>query len=64
MPKVTLGITGLRGISGQDYGIEEPYWGPFLFWAHYGLNKLTKARYEFPFNLIGKSTAAFLTGQS
>jgi len=28
MPNITLGITGLQGISGRDYGIEEPYWGP------------------------------------
>ena len=27
MPKITLGITGLREILGRDYGIEEPYWG-------------------------------------
>ena len=32
MPKITLGITGLRGISGREGGIEEPYWGPSLFW--------------------------------
>ena len=30
IPKITLGITGLHEISGQDYGIEEPYWGPSL----------------------------------
>ena len=48
MPKITLGITGLRGISGRDYGIEEPYWGPSLFLAHYGLNKVQEARFEFP----------------
>ena len=35
-----------------------------LFWATNGLNKLPKVRFEFPFNLIGKSTMAFLTGQS
>ena len=34
MPKITLGITGLRGISGQDYGTEEHYWVPSFFWAH------------------------------
>ena len=28
MPNITLGITGLQGIFGRDYGIEEPYWGP------------------------------------
>ena len=28
MPKIALGITGLLEILGQDYGIEEPYWGP------------------------------------
>ena len=60
MPKITLGITGLRGISGWDYGIEEHYWGPSLYWAHYyRLNKLPEARFDFPFNLIGKYTAAF-----
>ena len=35
-----------------------------FFWATNGLNKLPKVRFEFPFNLIGKSTMAFLTGQS
>ena len=64
IPKITLGITGLRGISGRDSGIEEPYWGPSLFWAHYGPNKVPEARFEFSFNLIGQSTMAFLTGQS
>ena len=55
MPKITVGITGLRGISGQDYGTEEHYWGPSFLWAHYHrLNKLPEARFEFPFNLIGK----------
>ena len=28
MPKITLGITGLHEILGQDYGSEECYWGP------------------------------------
>ena len=28
MPKITLGVTGLPEISGRDYGIEKPYWGP------------------------------------
>ena len=60
MPKITLGITGLRGISGREGGIEEPYWGPSLFWAHYGLNEVPEDRFEFPFNLIDKSTMAFL----
>ena len=27
--KITLGITGLQEISGRDYGIKEPYWGPY-----------------------------------
>ena len=35
-----------------------------FFWVTNGLNKLPKVRFEFPFNLIGKSTMAFLTGQS
>ena len=35
-----------------------------LFWAPDGLNKLPEVCFEFPFNLIGKSTMAFLTGQS
>ena len=48
MPKITLGITGLRGISGREGGIEEPYWGPSLFWAHYGLNEVPEDRFEFP----------------
>ena len=30
MPKMTLGITGVREILGRDYGIEERYWGPSL----------------------------------
>ena len=36
----------------------------FLFWAPNGLNELTEMRFKFPFNLIGKSTMALLTGQS
>ena len=28
IPKTTLGITGLHEISGRNYRIEEPYWGP------------------------------------
>ena len=35
-----------------------------LFKALNGLNELPKVSFEFPFNLIGKSTMAFLTGQS
>ena len=35
-----------------------------LFWAHYGLNKLPEMHFIFAFNLIGKSTVAFLTGRS
>ena len=35
-----------------------------LFWAPDGLNKLPEVCFEFPFNMIGKSTMAFLTGQS
>ena len=27
MPKITLGITGLHAIMGQDYKIKEPHWG-------------------------------------
>ena len=34
-----------------------------LFWASSGLNQLPEVRFEFPFNMIGKSTMAFLTGQ-
>ena len=30
-----------------------------LFWAPNGLNELLDMRFEFPFNLIGKSTMAF-----
>ena len=30
MPKITLGITGLQAILGQDYGIEELCWGPSM----------------------------------
>ena len=37
----------------------------FLFWAPNGLDELpAEMRFEFPFNLIGKLTMAFLTGQS
>ena len=36
----------------------------FLFCAPNGLNKLRDVRFEFSFVLIGKSTVAFLTGQS
>ena len=35
-----------------------------LFWAPNGLNELPELRFEFHFNLIGKSTMAFLTDQS
>ena len=34
------------------------------FWALNGLNELPATSFEFPFILIGKSTMAFLTGQS
>ena len=34
-----------------------------LFWAANGLNNLPEMRFRFPFNLIGKSTMAFLTVQ-
>ena len=30
IPKMTIGITGLREISSRDYEIEEPFWGPSL----------------------------------
>ena len=30
MPKITIGITGLRQILGRDYTIEELYWEPSL----------------------------------
>ena len=35
-----------------------------LFWAPNGLDKKPEMRFEVPFILIGKSTMAFLTGQS
>ena len=35
-----------------------------LFWAPNGFNELPGVRFEFPFNLIGKLTVVFLTGQS
>ena len=35
-----------------------------LFWALNGLYELPEVHFEFPFNLIGKSTLAFLIGQS
>ena len=35
-----------------------------LFWAADGLYELPEMRFEFPFNLIGKSTMPFLTDQS
>ena len=35
-----------------------------LFWVLNGLNKVPELRFEFPFIVIGKSTMAFLTGQS
>ena len=35
-----------------------------LVCAPYGLDKLPEVCFEFPFNMIGKSTMAFLTGQS
>ena len=30
MPKMTIGITGLRGNLERDDGIEVPYWGPSI----------------------------------
>ena len=33
MPKITIGITQLHEILGQDYGIEEPYWGTSVYHA-------------------------------
>ena len=35
-----------------------------LFWVPNGLNELPEMRFEFPFNLIGKSTVVDLKGQS
>ena len=35
-----------------------------LFWGSNGFNELPGVRFEFPFNLIGKLTVVFLTGQS
>ena len=35
-----------------------------LTWVPYGLNELLEMRFEFPFNLVCKSTTSFLTGQS
>ena len=35
-----------------------------LFWVPSGLDELPEMCFEFPFNLIGKLTTAFLTGQS
>ena len=35
-----------------------------LFCAPIGPNELPEIRFEFPFNLIGRWTMAFLTGQS
>ena len=35
-----------------------------LFWIYNGLDELPNMLFEFPFNLIGKSTMAFLTDQS
>ena len=35
-----------------------------FFWAPNRFNELTERRFEFPFILIGKSSTAFLTGQS
>ena len=36
----------------------------YLFSVPNGPNELPEMRFKFPFNLIGKSTMAFLTGQS
>ena len=36
----------------------------FLFWAPNELNELPEVRFEYLFNLIGKSTMAFLKGQT
>ena len=36
----------------------------YLFWTLNGLNEILEMPFEFPFNLIGKSTMALLTGKS
>ena len=36
----------------------------FLFWVLKGLDELLEMRFEFPFNLIGKSTIPLITGIS
>ena len=36
----------------------------FMFWTPNGLKEFPEVRFVFPFILIGKSTMAFLTGQS
>ena len=33
-----------------------------IFWALNGLNELPEVRFEFPFNLIGRSTMALTSG--
>ena len=33
-----------------------------IFWALNGLNELPEVRFEFPFNLIGRSTMALISG--
>ena len=35
-----------------------------MLWSPNGLNELPDVNFEVPFTLIGKSTIAFLTGQS
>lgn len=36
----------------------------YLFWNQNGLNQLPEERFQFPLNLIVKSTMAILTSQS
>ena len=33
MPNITIGITGLLEILGQDTGLKDPIWDPLTYWA-------------------------------
>ena len=33
MPNITIGITGLLEILGQDTGLKNPIWDPLTYWA-------------------------------
>ena len=64
MPKITLGVIGLRGISGWDYRIEEPYWDPPCSGPTTDSTKYRKLVSNFLSIWLANRQRLFLTGQS